>query len=50
MIKYYIKVVTSLFQNEATSLVVYAYSKEQLKDIFKEYEIISCTNVDDITE
>ena len=44
MIKYYIRVVSSLFQNESTQLVVYAYSEEQLKDIFKEYEIISCTN------
>jgi predicted RNase H-like nuclease (RuvC/YqgF family) len=48
--KYYIKVVSSLFQHEATSLVVYAYSEEQLKEVFKEYEIISCTNVDNITE
>ena len=50
MIKYYIKIVSSLFQNEATSLVVYAYSEEQLKDIFKEYEIISCSNVDNIQD
>ena len=48
--KYYIKVVSSLFQQEATSLVVYAYSEEQLKEMFKEYEIISCKNVDNGTE
>ena len=29
---------------------MYAYSEEQLKEVFKEYEIISCTNVDNITE
>jgi hypothetical protein len=50
MNKYYIKVVSSLFQHEATSLIVYGYNMQHLKDVFKEYEIISCTNVDNGTE
>ena len=49
MIKYHIKLSVQE-HTSTTSLVIYAYSEEQLKDMFKEYQIISCTNVDNITE
>ena len=41
MNRYYVEIVNSLFSESSMYLYVFAYSAEQVRDMFKEYQILS---------